>query len=194
MLEANVSNISTPPKPTRAVVQELRDESENREQMKFLHYARFYRDMEHDNILKLLGYCIERMPYMLIYQYWPLGDLKSYLLTNSDRGEILYQQGTLIRMATGDLRFMKINSDERRVIKIFPRYCKCIGVHESGGLRSRGFIRYGFTNGFFFFNTNCNNFGMQHGIAWLEIRLAKLSLETMVFRLINIAMIITGLT
>jgi serine/threonine protein kinase len=99
VLEAKVADIMPVSKSVRAIVQELRDDSENRDQMKFLHYARFYRDVNHENILRLLGYCIERSPYMLIYQNWPLGDLKHYLITNEDRGEIIYNQGTLMRMS-----------------------------------------------------------------------------------------------
>lgn len=82
----------------------MRDDANELEQMKFLNQSRVYRDSNHGNILKLLGYCVDTFPYLGIFEYWPLGDLKSYLIAKKKCGEAgaMIQQGVISRMAVGE--------------------------------------------------------------------------------------------
>jgi hypothetical protein len=86
----------------RVLVKILKSNASQLEQMKFLEESRWYRDSGAcGNILKLLGQSIDKLPFLLIMEHCPQGDLKSYLISNVIRAEMLSTQGTLIKMALG---------------------------------------------------------------------------------------------
>lgn len=49
------------------------------EQAKFLLEGRMMMGLQHPNLLRLLGTCTTSLPFMLIVEYMPKGDLKAYL-------------------------------------------------------------------------------------------------------------------
>jgi tyrosine kinase 2 len=65
--------------------------------MKFLDDARLYRDSNHKNIMKLLGFCIETFPYLLVLEHFPRGVLKSHLLKESQSLMLLDAKGANAR-------------------------------------------------------------------------------------------------
>jgi len=94
----------------KVLVKSLREDASGIEQMRFLDESRLYRDANHGNILKLLGHSIEKLPFLLIMDHCPQGDMKSYLIANVTRAEMLSNQGALIRMALGNCLICKIHS------------------------------------------------------------------------------------
>jgi len=102
VIEAEAEDIVPFAKKLRVLVKVLREDATGTEQMKFLDESRLYRDVNHGNVLKLLGHSIETLPFLLIMEHCPLGDLKSYLIANVARAEILNLQGVHVRMALGN--------------------------------------------------------------------------------------------
>ncbi|AWP18164.1 putative serine/threonine-protein kinase LMTK1-like [Scophthalmus maximus] len=64
---------------TEVVVKELNSSASVREQMHFLEEAQPYRVLQHPALLKCLSQCTEVTPYLLVMEFCPLGDVKSYL-------------------------------------------------------------------------------------------------------------------
>ena len=87
----------------RVLVKVLREDASGLEQMRFLDESRLYRDADNGNVLKLLGHSIEMTPFLLIMEYCPQGDLKSYLISNVTRADLLNSRGDIVRMALGNL-------------------------------------------------------------------------------------------
>ena len=84
VIESEAKDIIPFPRRCKVLVKFLREGANDREQMRFLDEARVYRDSNHKNILKLLGHCIEVMPYLLILEHYPRGNLKDYLLQHAE--------------------------------------------------------------------------------------------------------------
>ncbi|UYV79594.1 CENPA [Cordylochernes scorpioides] len=72
------------------VVRILREDASPSDHMYFLHDAQLYRDMEHPNILRLFGHCLETDPFLIIMEYCPM---------NRKNADMLLQQGILLSMA-----------------------------------------------------------------------------------------------
>ncbi len=102
VIEADARDIVPYARKIRVVVKVLREEASGLEQMRFLDEARLYRDAdENGNVLKLLGHSIEMTPFLLLLEACPEGDLKSHLIANVSRSELLNSRGDLLRMALG---------------------------------------------------------------------------------------------
>lgn len=104
VIEAEARDIVPFVRKMRVIVKLLREDATHQEQMRFLDESRMYRDASHGNILQLLGHSIEKVPFLLIMEHCPEGDLKSFLIANISRAELLNSQGTIIRMALGNIR------------------------------------------------------------------------------------------
>lgn len=83
------------------VVKILSEDATNKEKAWFLGEATIYFKLCHRNILSLYGSCLESDPYLLLFEYCPLGDLKSFLCTNSDAQskELLIRKNVPLRVA-----------------------------------------------------------------------------------------------
>ncbi|AWP19008.1 putative serine/threonine-protein kinase LMTK1 [Scophthalmus maximus] len=64
---------------TQVVVKELKASSSVQDQMQFLEEVQPYRTLQHPALLQCLAQCSEVTPYLLVMEFCPLGDLKSYL-------------------------------------------------------------------------------------------------------------------
>ncbi|XP_078037624.1 uncharacterized protein LOC144470414 isoform X2 [Augochlora pura] len=83
------------------VVRILTEEATTKEKAWFLGEATPYLKLQHQNILTLLGLCLETDPYLLIFESCPVGDLKRFLLSNYDlkSQNALIKENIPIRMA-----------------------------------------------------------------------------------------------
>lgn len=63
----------------RVVVKELKASASPREQDTFLKNGEPYYILQHPNILQCVGQCVEAIPYLLVFEFCDLGDLKTYL-------------------------------------------------------------------------------------------------------------------
>ncbi|XP_051994479.1 serine/threonine-protein kinase LMTK1-like isoform X1 [Xyrauchen texanus] len=64
---------------TQVVVKELKSSASAQEQRQFLEEVQPYRVLQHPALLQCLAQCSEVMPYLLVMEHCPLGDVKGYL-------------------------------------------------------------------------------------------------------------------
>ncbi|XP_018617353.1 serine/threonine-protein kinase LMTK2 isoform X2 [Scleropages formosus] len=75
-----LGEIYSDPGVARVVVKELKANACAKEQNDFLQQADPYRVLQHPNILQCLAQCMEAIPFLSVFEYCELGDLKSYLV------------------------------------------------------------------------------------------------------------------
>ncbi|XP_023411728.1 serine/threonine-protein kinase LMTK2 [Loxodonta africana] len=63
----------------RVIVKELKASANPKEQDTFLKNGEPYYILQHPNILQCVGQCVEAIPYLLVFEFCDLGDLKAYL-------------------------------------------------------------------------------------------------------------------
>ncbi|KAK6312419.1 hypothetical protein J4Q44_G00180830 [Coregonus suidteri] len=84
---------------TQVVVKELKASASVQDQMHFLEEAQPYRVLQNPALLQCLAQCSEVTPYLLIMEFCPLGDLKSYLRSCRAANSVTPDPLTLQRMA-----------------------------------------------------------------------------------------------
>ncbi|XP_077475752.1 serine/threonine-protein kinase LMTK1 isoform X2 [Stigmatopora argus] len=98
---------------TQVVVKELKASASVQDQMQFLEEVQPYRTLQHPALLQCLAQCSEVTPYLLVMEFCPLGDLKSYVcscrLSDSDTPEPLILQRMACDIASGLLHLHKNN-------------------------------------------------------------------------------------
>lgn len=107
-----LSEIYTDPGGTRAVVKELKANASAKEQNDFLQLGDPYRVLQHPNILQCLGQCVEAIPFLLVFEYCEMGDLRGYLSQQDWRfrtAELLQLQRMACEIAAGVTHLHKHN-------------------------------------------------------------------------------------
>ncbi|XP_012860866.1 serine/threonine-protein kinase LMTK2 [Echinops telfairi] len=74
-----LGEIHTGTSVARVVVKELKASASPKEQDAFLKNGEPYYILQHPNILQCVGQCVEAIPYLLVFEFCDLGDLKAYL-------------------------------------------------------------------------------------------------------------------
>ncbi|XP_072299521.1 serine/threonine-protein kinase LMTK2 isoform X2 [Eucyclogobius newberryi] len=107
-----LSEIYTDPGGTRVVVKELKANAGSKEQNEFLQQGDPYRVLQHPNILQCLGQCVEAIPFLLVFEYCEMGDLRGYL-SHQDwmyrSAEVLQLQRMACEIAAGVTHLHKHN-------------------------------------------------------------------------------------
>ncbi|XP_020793561.2 serine/threonine-protein kinase LMTK2 isoform X1 [Boleophthalmus pectinirostris] len=107
-----LSEIYTDPGGTRVVVKELKANAGSKEQNEFLQLGDPYRVLQHPNILQCLGQCVEAIPFLLVFEYCEMGDLRGYL-SHQDwmyrSAEVLQLQRMACEIAAGVTHLHKHN-------------------------------------------------------------------------------------
>nr|XP_057905771.1 serine/threonine-protein kinase LMTK1 isoform X2 [Doryrhamphus excisus] len=98
---------------TQVVVKELKASASVQDQMQFLEEVQPFRTLQHPALLQCLAQCSEVTPYLLVMEFCPLGDLKSYLcgcrVTDSETPDALILQRMACDIASGLLHLHKNN-------------------------------------------------------------------------------------
>ncbi|KAM9843721.1 serine/threonine-protein kinase LMTK1 [Aulostomus maculatus] len=98
---------------TQVVVKELKASSSVQDQMQFLEEVQPYRTLQHPALLQCLAQCSEVTPYLLVMEFCPLGDLKSYLcgcrVSDSETPDPLILQRMACDIASGLAHLHKYN-------------------------------------------------------------------------------------
>ncbi|MBN3287328.1 LMTK2 kinase, partial [Polyodon spathula] len=108
-----LGEVYTDPRVDSVVVKELKANASGKEQNEFLQSGDPYRVLLHPNILQCLGQCVEAVPFLLVFEFCELGDLKSYLLSQEERiygsSELLQLQKMACEIAAGVTHLHKHN-------------------------------------------------------------------------------------
>ncbi|XP_061701769.1 serine/threonine-protein kinase LMTK2 [Syngnathoides biaculeatus] len=107
-----LSDIYTDPGGTRVIVKELKANANGKEQNDFLQQGDPYRVLQHPNILQCLGQCVEAIPFLLVFEYCEMGDLRGYLSQQDwtfRSAEILQLQRMACEIAAGLTHLHKYN-------------------------------------------------------------------------------------
>ncbi|KAF6717350.1 Serine/threonine-protein kinase LMTK2 [Oryzias melastigma] len=107
-----LSEMYTDPGGVRVVVKELKANANAKEQNDFLQQGDPYRVLEHPNILQCLGQCVEAIPFLLVFEYCEMGDLRAYLSQQDwmfRNAELLQLQRMACEIAAGVTHLHKHN-------------------------------------------------------------------------------------
>ncbi|XP_055366566.1 serine/threonine-protein kinase LMTK1 isoform X2 [Betta splendens] len=98
---------------TQVVVKELKASASVQDQMQFLEEVQPYRTLQHPALVQCLAQCSEVTPYLLVMEFCPLGDLKSYLCScraaDAEAPDPLILQQMACDIASGLLHLHKYN-------------------------------------------------------------------------------------
>ncbi|XP_014806844.1 PREDICTED: serine/threonine-protein kinase LMTK2 [Calidris pugnax] len=68
----------------RVIVKELKASASPKEQEQFLRNGEPYYILQHPNVLQCIGQCVEAIPYLLVFEFCDLGDLKTYICNEQE--------------------------------------------------------------------------------------------------------------
>ena len=85
VFQAKIEGLLDCEKETEVAVKTLKDDEDHFTEalQDFVHEAKLMFGFDHKNIVKILGVCLEEMPYYLVFEYMDKGDLAQFLRSNA---------------------------------------------------------------------------------------------------------------
>lgn len=97
VLVGDAERILAGSKRSRVIVKLLKDDAALADRQLFLEEMVPFRELDHSNVVSLLGQCTETYPFIVILEHAPHGDLKSYLKRHRHEEEDLVKRGVLLQ-------------------------------------------------------------------------------------------------
>jgi len=88
VIKAEAKNIIAGQDSTTVAVKVLKEGANDQTKKDFFREAALMHEFNHQNILKLLGVCIEQEPFCMLFEYMEFGDLNGYLRKHNTSGTI----------------------------------------------------------------------------------------------------------
>ena len=88
VIKAEAKNIITDQDSTTVAVKVLKEGTNDQTKKDFFREAALMYEFNHQNILKILGICIEQEPFCMLFEYMEFGDLNGYLRKHNTGGTI----------------------------------------------------------------------------------------------------------
>lgn len=98
VVSGEAQNITENEIVTKVIVKILKQDATPTDYVHFLQEIRPFRDLNHQNIIKLLGFCLEKDPYLFILEH-TIMDLKTYLINHCEEAESLLHNGHILHLA-----------------------------------------------------------------------------------------------
>ncbi|RUS89723.1 hypothetical protein EGW08_002541, partial [Elysia chlorotica] len=95
VLDSEASKIISGCDKSRVMVKMLKDDASKFEQKQFLDEVLAFRCLEHANLLGLLGQCIETTPFLILLEFAPHGNLKTFLIEHRLEVDALIKRNRL---------------------------------------------------------------------------------------------------
>ncbi|XP_076454308.1 uncharacterized protein LOC143289216 isoform X2 [Babylonia areolata] len=99
VIESEAEKIATGMARSKVVVKMLKDDASKEEQQFFFEEVAPFRELEHPNIMRVLGQCTEINPMLMIMEYAAFGTLKQYLRNHRHEQATLIHKNRLIQFA-----------------------------------------------------------------------------------------------
>ncbi|XP_021358764.1 tyrosine-protein kinase abl-1-like isoform X2 [Mizuhopecten yessoensis] len=97
VLVGDAERILAGSKRSRVIVKLLKDDAAASDRQLFLEEMVPFRELDHNNVVSLLGQCTETYPFIVILEHAPHGDLKSYLKRHRHEEDDLVKRGVLLQ-------------------------------------------------------------------------------------------------
>ncbi|XP_074647148.1 uncharacterized protein LOC141903094 [Tubulanus polymorphus] len=97
VLQAEAQRIVMGMRKSKVAIKMLEPTATQDEQYRFMMDNIPYRELDHQNLMRILGVCTENVPYLIIMEYFPLGDLKAFLLKRKNEINSFNIRGTLLK-------------------------------------------------------------------------------------------------
>ncbi|XP_064622672.1 putative molluscan insulin-related peptide(s) receptor isoform X2 [Lineus longissimus] len=99
VLQGEAQKITVGLRKSKVVVKVLDMEASGQDKIDFLLDNSPYRELDHANVVRLLGQSTQDMPFLMIMEYFTLGDVKTYLLKRQNEANNFSERRILVKLA-----------------------------------------------------------------------------------------------
>lgn len=99
VLDTEATKILSGSEKSRVMVKMLKDDASKAEQKQFLDEVLAFRCLQHTNVLGLLGQCIETSPFLILLEFAPHGNLKTFLTQRRLEVEVMLKRHMFLEFA-----------------------------------------------------------------------------------------------
>ncbi|XP_072038257.1 BDNF/NT-3 growth factors receptor-like isoform X2 [Amphiura filiformis] len=99
-------NLSEPGESTMVAVKTLKDASVGDARKDFEREAELLAKLQHDNIVTFYGVCMDKEPFLMVFEYMENGDLNNYLRSRGPDADCLTKNQALLPLTVNELLYI----------------------------------------------------------------------------------------